>query len=46
VQAAGMTQSGVWRGCLTDADRNVRGEPEASDHVSSWVELKSRRRGG
>ncbi len=25
-------------------DRDVRGEPEASDHAPSWVELKSRRR--
>jgi exodeoxyribonuclease III len=27
-------------------DRNVRGEPEASDHAPTWIELKSRRRGG
>jgi len=26
-------------------DRDVRGEPEASDHAPSWIELKSRRRG-
>jgi exodeoxyribonuclease-3 len=27
-------------------DRDVRGEPEASDHAPSWIELKSARRGG
>lgn len=27
-------------------DRDVRGEPEASDHAPSWIELKSVRRGG
>jgi hypothetical protein len=27
-------------------DRDVRGEPEASDHAPSWVELKSPKRGG
>lgn len=27
-------------------DRNVRGEPEASDHAPTWIELKSHRRGG
>lgn len=27
-------------------DRDVRGEPEASDHAPSWIELKSPRRGG
>jgi exodeoxyribonuclease III len=27
-------------------DRDVRGEPEASDHAPTWIELKSHRRGG
>ena len=27
-------------------DRDVRGEPEASDHAPSWIELKSVRQGG
>jgi exodeoxyribonuclease III len=27
-------------------DRDVRGEPEASDHAPSWIELKSPGRGG
>jgi exodeoxyribonuclease III len=27
-------------------DRNVRSEPEASDHAPAWIELKSARRGG
>jgi exodeoxyribonuclease III len=27
-------------------DRDVRGEPEASDHAPSWIELKSARRAG